>query len=170
MTKKLSQAHITFIGFPVRRKTPAPLLEETTTKGLELLVGNNFPHSLTTYTIVEQKPPIYICHAATASDHHYCTAILHTTASTATGFGWVDMVEQSWWSLNLAAPKSVGDEHPPFNPTKPCWQILVRLHFRHVEILFILLIHFGSSIVNSTILEAHYVICILLSLLIAIQL
>merc|ERR1712001_285035 len=91
------------------------------------------------------------------------TALLYSTlASTATGFGWVDMVEQSWWSLNLAAPKSVGDEHPPFNPTKPCWQILVRLHFRHVEILFILLIHFGSII-----LEAHYVICILLSLLIA---
>ena len=153
MTKKLSQAHITFIGFPVRRKTPAPLLEETTTKGLELLVGNNFPHSLTTYTSRTEAPNIYMPCMPLPRLTITTTALLYSTlASTATGFGWVDMVEQSWWSLNLAAPKSVGDEHPPFNPTKPCWQILVRLHFRHVEILFILLIHFGSSIVNSTIL------------------
>ena len=108
VTKKLSQAHITFIGFPVRRKTPAPLLEETTTKGLELLVGNNFPHSLTTYTIVEQKPPIYICHAATASDHHYyCTTILHTSI-------------HCYWVWLGRYGRTVMVE-PEFGSSKVCW-------------------------------------------------
>ena len=106
MTKKLSQAHITFIGFPVRRKTPAPLLEETTTKGLELLVGNNFPYSLTTYyyLLAEQKhqgAPIYICRYRLTIT---AAAILHTSI---TGFGWVDgrtvMVE------------------PEFGSSKVCW-------------------------------------------------